>query len=91
MSSFHSPVKQAEIVELETGRVVVTYPIDVPAQDTPQAKWEMMERAWHYAVEDGITRNDARWNFSVRIVPIESNAGVSRTTSSLKETGADSR
>lgn len=63
--------RKAQIVDLASGRVVVTYPIDLPAHNNPNAEWEMMERAWRYAVEDGITRHDARNMFSVRIVPID--------------------
>lgn len=63
--------KKAQIVDLASGRVIVTYPIDLPARNDPNAEWEMMERAWRYAVEDGITRHDARNMFSVRIVPID--------------------
>jgi hypothetical protein len=65
------PTRKAQIVDLESGRVIVTYPIDLPAQNGPGAEWEMMERAWCYAVEDGITRSDSRGKFSVRIVPID--------------------
>ena len=90
MNYFQSPIKQAEIVELETGRVIVTYPIDVPSQNSPQAHWEMMERAWHYAVEDGITRNDARWKFSVRIVPVDSSAGRAKATNKHNKIWSDS-
>jgi len=63
--------KKAQIVEMESGRVIVTYPIDLPAQNGPHAEWEMMERAWRYAVEDGITRSESRGKFAVRIVPID--------------------
>jgi len=55
------------IVDLESGRVIVNYPIDTSAQDDPHSEWEMMERAWCYAVEDGITRSDARSQFTVRM------------------------
>lgn len=75
---FRTHARKAQIVELESGRVIVTYPIDLPAQNGPHAEWEMMERAWRYAVEDGITRSDARGRFSVRIVPVDwmANGGV---------------
>ncbi len=69
MNTFQHSLKKALIVDLASGRVIVTYPIDVPAQNGPGAEWEMMERAWCYAVEDGITRSDSRSQFSVRIVP----------------------
>jgi hypothetical protein len=71
MKAFQNPVKKAQIIHLESGRVIVTYPIAQPAQNDPHSEWEMMERAWCYAVEDGITRSESRSQFSVRIVPIE--------------------
>lgn len=65
------PARKAQIVDLASGRVIVTYPIEIPAKNGPGAEWEMMERAWCYAVEDGIASRESRGKFSVRIVPIE--------------------
>ena len=71
MNTFQHSLKKAQIVDLASGRVIVTYPIEIPAHNSPSSEWEMMERAWCYAVEDGITRSESRGKFSVRIVPIE--------------------
>ena len=71
MNNFISNAQKAQIVDLESGRVIVTYPIELPARNDPNAEWEMMERAWRYAVEDGITRSESRGKFAVRIVPLE--------------------
>lgn len=71
MNTFQHPLKKAQIVDLESGRVIVTYPIEMPAHKGPSSEWEMMERAWCYAVEDGIARSESRSRFSVRIVPID--------------------